>query len=122
MVLHFSEQEATGMRYFLKAGGAVAVVGLMMAGCSSIGPGSSPAPAPIGASTAPVGGECNAQGAQAAVGKNATAKVVEEARVRSGARLARVLRPGQMITKEFDGQRLNLEVDASGKIIAVRCG
>ncbi|PZU36023.1 MAG: proteinase inhibitor I78, partial [Acidovorax sp.] len=49
------------MRYFLKAGGAVAVVGLMMAGCSSIGPGSSPAPAPIGASTAPVGGECNAQ-------------------------------------------------------------
>ena len=26
------------------------------------------------------------------------------------------------ITKEFDGQRLNLEVDASGKIIAVRCG
>ena len=110
------------MRYFLKAGGAVAVVGLMMAGCSSIGPGSSPAPAPIGASTAPVGGECNAQGAKAAVGKNATAKVVEDARVRSGARLARVLRPGQMITKEFDGQRLNLEVDASGKIIAVRCG
>ena len=110
------------MRYFLKAGGAVAVVGLMMAGCSSIGPGSSPAPAPIGASTAPVGGECNAQGAQAAVGKNATAKVVEDARVRSGARLARVLRPGQMITKEFDGQRLNLEVDAGGKIIAVRCG
>ncbi|WP_459948271.1 I78 family peptidase inhibitor, partial [Escherichia coli] len=73
-------------------------------------------------STAPVGGECNTQGAQAAVGKNATAKVVEDARVRSGARLARVLRPGQMITKEFDGQRLNLEVDASGKIIAVRCG
>lgn len=110
------------MRYFLKAGGAVAVVGLMMAGCSSIGPGSSPAPAPIGASTAPMGGECNAQSAQTAVGKNATAKVVEDARVRSGARLARVLRPGQMITKEFDGQRLNLEVDASGKIIAVRCG
>ncbi|MDU7587684.1 MAG: hypothetical protein E7K47_09845 [Acidovorax sp.] len=75
------------MRYFLKAGGAVAVVGLMMAGCSSIGPGSSPAPAPIGASTAPVGGECNAQGAQAAVGKNATAKVVEDARVRSGVRI-----------------------------------
>ena len=56
------------------------------------------------------------------MGKNATAKVVEDARVRSGARLARVLRPGQMITKEFDGQRLNLEVDASSNIIAVRCG
>ena len=110
------------MRYFLKAGGAVAVVGLMMAGCSSIGPGSSPAPAPIGASTAPVGGECNAQGAQAAVGKNATVKVVEDARVRAGARMARVLRPGQAVTQEFDADRLSLQLDSAGKITAARCG
>lgn len=111
------------MGYVSKMGGAIAAAGVvLLAGCSSIGPGAGSAPAPIGASTAPVGGECNAQGAQVVVGKNATAKVVEDARVRSGARLARVLRPGQIITKEFDGQRLNLEVDASGKIVAVRCG
>ena len=48
--------------------------------------------------------------------------VVEAARVQSGAMMARILRPGQMITKEFDAQRLNLEVDANGRIVAVRCG
>ena len=37
-------------------------------------------------------------------------------------RMARVLRPGQMVTKELDRQRLNLELDAGGKIIAARCG
>lgn len=103
------------------AGGALLA---LVAGCSSVGPSAPPAPPPppIGASTAPVGGTCDAQGAQWAVGKNGTAKVVEDARVRAGARMARVLRPGQMTTKEFDAQRLNLEVDGSGKVIAARCG
>jgi hypothetical protein len=36
--------------------------------------------------------------------------------------MARILRPGQMITKEFNAQRLILEVDGSGRIVAVRCG
>ena len=65
---------------------------------------------------------CNAQPAQAAVGQSSTASVVESARARSGARMVRILRPGQMVTKEFDTQRLNLEVDANGRILAVRCG
>lgn len=56
------------------------------------------------------------------MGQNSTAKVVEAARVKSGALMARILRPGQMVTKEFDAQRLNLEVDANGRIVAVRCG
>lgn len=47
---------------------------------------------------------------------------MESARVRSGAQMARILRPGQIITKEFDAQRLNLEVDGNGRIIAARCG
>ncbi len=36
--------------------------------------------------------------------------------------MARILRPGQMVTKEYNAQRLNLEVDANGRIVAVRCG
>jgi hypothetical protein len=36
--------------------------------------------------------------------------------------MVRILRPGQMVTKEFDPERLNLEVDAAGRIIAARCG
>ena len=56
------------------------------------------------------------------MGQSSTASVVESARARSGARMVRILRPGQMVTKEFDTQRLNLEVDANGRILAVRCG
>ena len=109
---------------------------LLIAGCSSFAPqgpvGSSPPPVskptpapppePIGKSTAPPGDICDAKPAQGVVGQQPTVKVIEQARVRSGARMARVLRPGQMVTKEFDQQRLNLELDASGKIIAARCG
>lgn len=89
---------------------------VLAAGCTSL---SEPAVGPTGA---PRGGTCDAKPAQSAVGQNSTAKVVEAARVRSGAMIARILRPGQMITKEFDAQRLNLEVDANGRIVAVRCG
>jgi len=56
------------------------------------------------------------------VGQNSTASVVESARQRSGAQTARILRPGQIITKEYDTQRLNLEVDGTGRILAARCG
>ena len=87
----------------------------LLAGCASPGP----APRPTGA---PLGGTCDAAPAQSFVGQNTTAKVMEAARVRSGALMVRVLRPGQMITKEFDAQRLNLEVNAAGRIVAVRCG
>ena len=42
--------------------------------------------------------------------------------MQSGAHMARVLRPGQMITKEYNAQRLSLVVDDNGRITAVRCG
>lgn len=96
----------------------------IMAGCSGYGQApASPAGSPGNAAApAPPVAACNAQPAQSAVGQNSTASVVESARVRSGAQMARILRPGQIITKEFDAQRLNLEVDGSGRIVAVRCG
>lgn len=101
------------------AGLAGLVVLALLAGCSQLGPAT--ASRPIGASTAPVGGTCDAQGAQWAVGKSGTARVVEEARVRAGARMARVVYPGQA-GQAVDAQRLSLEVDGSGKITAARCG
>ena len=94
--------------------GTLATVALL-AGCASPGPATGPTGAPLG-------GACDAAPAQSFVGQNTTAKVMGAARVRSGALMVRVLRPGQMITKEFDAQRLNLEVNAAGRIVAVRCG
>jgi len=106
------------MRYSSKVIGMAALA--MVAGCSVIE--QPKAPPPIGASTAPAGNICNTQGAQWAVGKSATAKVLEEARVRAGARMARVLHPGQPATMEFDAQRLNLMIDAGGKVKSANCG
>ncbi len=98
---------------------AVALAAL--AGCSGYGQ------APTGsaateAAPPPAAAQCNAQAAQFAVGQNSTASVMESARARSGAHMARILRPGQVTTMEFNAQRLNLEVDAGGRIVAARCG
>lgn len=95
----------------------------LAAGCTSTSPFGSGSTSPVpGSATPPVGGVCNAQPAQGFVGQMSTAKVVEAARVSSGANMARVLRPGQMITKEYDTQRLNLQIDATGRITSVNCG
>lgn len=98
----------------------VALSGLgFLAGCAATGvpaEGTSPMPPP------PPGTACNADGARFAIGKAPGASVVEEARQRSGSYMARVLRPNQAVTMEFNAQRLNLELDAAGVIRRVRCG
>lgn len=66
--------------------------------------------------------DCNAAGARFAVGKSADAALVEQARSRSGAYMARVLRPGQAVTMEFNAQRLNLDVDTANVVTRARCG
>lgn len=65
---------------------------------------------------------CNATPAQGVVGKLATAAVIEQARVSAGAGSARTLKPGQMVTMEFNPARLNLDVDAGNAVTGVRCG
>lgn len=65
---------------------------------------------------------CNADAARPAIGKIATAEVVEQARVAAGAEVARTLKPGQMVTMEFRAGRLNIDVDADNRITNVRCG
>lgn len=94
-------------------------LGLLLSACAQ--PPAAP-DYPANSTGAPPGGVCNAQGLASFAGQSATASVTEAVRVRSGARMARIVRPGQMITKEFIAERVNLEVDAAGRIVAVRCG
>ena len=75
-----------------------------------------------GAPPPPMVGQCNAAGAQFALGGTANAALVEEARKRSGALMARVIGPGQAVTMEYSAQRLNLEVNAAHSVMNVRCG
>jgi hypothetical protein len=67
-------------------------------------------------------GQCNSAGAEFAIGHVAGEALSSQAATRAGASRVRVLRPGQMVTQEFDASRLNLEVDASGRVVRVRCG
>lgn len=65
---------------------------------------------------------CRPEPAKAMVGQSATAANVERARTLAGARMARVLKPGQMVTMEYLEGRLNIDVDANNVITNVRCG
>ncbi len=67
-------------------------------------------------------GACDDTQAQWAIGKAVTEADVEQARKDSGAQTARTLKPGQMVTMEFNANRLNLDVDGAGVVTAVRCG
>lgn len=67
-------------------------------------------------------GQCNEDAAQFAVGKTADATLAEEVRVRAGVQRVRMVRPGQMVTMEFDTARLTLELDANGRVVRARCG
>ncbi|MYZ45850.1 I78 family peptidase inhibitor [Schauerella aestuarii] len=106
-----------------------AVVGL--AGCSMMNSGSSPsasASADTGRSPGLVSGgpgqagECNSGPVQKAIGTAMSQSVLDQLRSQSGSGSARVLKPGEMITMEYNPSRLNVLVDAQGAITAVRCG
>lgn len=81
-----------------------------------------PAP-PMTDSTPSETASCNADAAKPnAMGKVASAAVTEQARKDAGARIARVLKPGQMVTMEYAEGRLNIDVDGNNVIINLRCG
>ena len=65
---------------------------------------------------------CDAEAARRYIGQEATPDVVAQARQASGASGARTLKPGQMVTMEYNAGRLNLDVDTANLITDVRCG
>ena len=91
----------------------------LLAACAQAPPSAAGAAA---ASSSASAGTCSAAGAQFAVGRSADATLVEQARKRSGAQMARVLRPGQAVTMEFNAQRLNLDINAASLVTRARCG
>jgi hypothetical protein len=99
---------------------ALLAVPLVAIACAQQPPVSPPVSPPASAPSPQ--GACNAEPAQFAVGRAQTASLVEEVRQKSGAHIARILRPGQVVTMEFSGERVNVEVDAANRIVRVRCG
>lgn len=78
-----------------------------------------------GSSSTPSGSArktCDAGALQSQIGQKATQSVLEDLRTRSGAATARILRPGQLVTMEYNDTRLNLIVDDKDVMTAIRCG
>jgi len=65
---------------------------------------------------------CNAEAARSLVGQAATGAAIEQARSAAAADSVRTLKPGQVTTMEFNGNRLNVDVDTNNIVTNVRCG
>nr|WP_305806602.1 I78 family peptidase inhibitor [Stenotrophomonas sp. YIM B06876] len=80
------------------------------------------APAAESAVAAPPVGSCDASQVQGLVGQPFNDGLLDQAKQDADAHEVRVLKPGQPVTMEFIGERLNIEVDEKGLISDVRCG
>lgn len=82
-------------------------------------------PGPIGAIPAPpanAAAQCDASKVVDVVGQLPAPALQQRARAAAGAELVRVLRHDQVVTLEFRAERLNLVLDATGRISGVNCG
>ena len=65
---------------------------------------------------------CAAEPAEVLVGEHYRRHVPTRAKQLSGARVVRVVMPGEMVTDDFREDRLTIRVDHRRLITAVRCG
>lgn len=106
---------------------------VVLAGCSSTPSGSltaspggaSASAAPAATSSAPAGmGDrmCNPDPVMNIVGKPLNDRAANDAQQRAGAATLRLMRPGQVMTMEYNPRRLTVVVDEQNVVSSVRCG
>ena len=86
---------------------------LLLAACAS---------QPSNHAATPSAGACDADAAQAWIGKPATEANVDAAFKASGAKTLRALKPGQPMTMDYRIDRVNVLQDAAGNIEKISCG
>lgn len=87
---------------------------LALAACAQ-----TPAPATADPAT---GAQCDARPVQDRIGRVGDAATIESVKAASGARTVRRYESGSALTMDFRADRLNVEVDAGGKIVKLSCG
>ncbi|NYT66409.1 hypothetical protein H0A58_10585 [Alcaligenaceae bacterium] len=65
---------------------------------------------------------CNSDPVQSLLGKNPNPSVMAQAKQLSGAKQLRTLLPGQVMTMEYNPERLNILVDDADTITRINCG
>ncbi|MGB3288172.1 MAG: I78 family peptidase inhibitor [Burkholderiaceae bacterium] len=100
--------------------GAVAALALL-AGCAAT-PSSGPSAGSGSDTSSHMPQACNADKAESAVGKKVSPALVEDYRKQSGSETARALRPNDVMTLEYNPQRLNLRTDEQDIVTSVNCG
>lgn len=65
---------------------------------------------------------CDTEAVQSLIGEQGSETVYARAMQESGARSHRALGPDDMATMDFRPDRLNIDLDASGRITGFRCG
>lgn len=65
---------------------------------------------------------CDSAPVLSLVGKTLSPGLVEQARTQSHSAVARVVRPGEVMTMEYNPARLNLIVGKEGTVITIHCG
>ena len=94
---------------------------LPLAACSQPPKSSAPTSEPMAAG-ADSASRCDAEKLTGLVGQTASEAVIGKAVKDSGARHARVLKPGMAMTMDFREDRLSIEVDEQNKIVRANCG
>jgi hypothetical protein len=89
----------------------IALVALALAGCAT----TAPAPPPLA-------GQCNADALGDLIGRPADSVLGDDAMRRSGALRLRWIRPGDMVTMDYSAQRLNVHLNAQGRVDHFACG
>jgi hypothetical protein len=102
------------MRFLLPLAGTV-----LLSACAEVPPMSDTPNTPAPGSEP--SGLCDAATLGWTVGKLADETLVHRAHAESGARIVRVLRPGQMVTMEYSEHRLNIYVDAHNRVERYSC-
>ena len=66
--------------------------------------------------------QCDAERASWAIGREATAEVVEEVRAATQSSSVRVIHPGQAVTMDYSPVRVNIHVNERNAITSITCG
>lgn len=91
---------------------AILLIALPLAACATMPP---PGPPPLAES-------CNAEAASWAMGHAVSDDIVERIRVETGSRSVRVIRPGQAVTMDYRGDRVNIKLNERDAIVGISCG